>query len=318
MTTLFSLLPTHPNTQKPRPRSDAEPRSSRLGMARKLYAAAVCGLMLAAASPSGVHGLSDSSSPLSDTLRVTLSAPAGGTVAEGATGHFEVSVAGSTAAGAVKVQYSVSGTAVPGEDYTALSGEATVAQGEGVARIALEALKDDILDKGETVVLALTGATGPGTVLVDQTAATATIADNGKVEISLAAVPDTIGEGSSWRSTMTMSTPVADRVSVRWWTTDGTALAGRDYVAADEVVSFQPGETSKPISVQTLEDDDAEAVEVFYVTLGLPYSSARTETEEAIHVDPKPQGHPQGHRLARCGRFNQCGCRTDPRVPDGL
>ncbi|MDE0073576.1 MAG: cadherin domain-containing protein, partial [Gammaproteobacteria bacterium] len=272
-------------------------------MARKLYAAAVCGLMLAAASPSGVHGLSDSSSPLSDTLRVTLSAPAGGTVAEGATGHFEVSVAGSTAAGAVKVQYSVSGTAVAGEDYTALSGEATVAQGEGVARIALEALKDDILDKGETVVLALTGATGPGTVLVDQTAATATIADNGTVEISLAAVPDTIGEGSSWRSTMTMSTPVADRVSVRWWTTDGTAVAGRDYVAADEVVSFQPGETSKPISVQTLEDDDAEAVEVFYVTLGLPYSSARTETEEAIHVDPKPQS-----------AFIQCSVAFPPNV----
>ena len=271
-------------------------------MARKLYTAAVCGLMLAAASPSGVQGLSDPSA-VSDTLRVTLSAPAGGTVAEGATGHFEVSVAGSTAAGAVKVQYSISGTAVAGQDYTALSGEATVAQGESVARIALDALKDGILDKGETVVLALTGATGPGTVLVDQTAATATIADNGKVEISLAAVPDTIGEGFSWRSTMTMSTPVADRVSVRWWTTDGTALAGRDYTAADEVVSFQPGETSKPISVQTLEDDDAEAVEVFYVTLGLPYSSARTETEKAVNVDPTPQS-----------AFIQCSVAFPPNV----
>ncbi len=225
----------------------------------------------------------------SDTLRVTLSAPDGGTVAEGATGHFEVSVAGSTAAGAVKVQYSVSGTAQAGEDYTALSGETTVARGESVAGIALEALEDGILDKGETVVLTLTGATGPGTVLVDQRAVTATIADNGTVKVSLTAVPDTIGEGSSWRSTMTMSTPVADRISVRWWTTDGTAVAGRDYAAADEVVSFQPGETSKPIGVRTLEDDNTEAVEVFYVTLGLPYSSARTETEGAVNVDPTPQ-----------------------------
>ena len=241
----------------------------------------------------------------SDTLRVTLSAPDGGTVAEGATGHFEVSVAGSTAAGAVKIQYSVSGTAVAGEDYTALSGEATVAQGESVARIALEALEDGILDKGETVVLALTGATGPGTVLVDQTAVTATIADNGTVKVSLTAVPDTIGEGSSWRSTMTMSTPVADRISVRWWTTDGTALAGRDYAAADEVVSFQPGETSKPIGVRTLEDDNTEAVEVFYVTLGLPYSSARTETEGAVNVDPTPQS-----------AFIECSVRF--RLPDPM
>ncbi|WP_420614938.1 cadherin domain-containing protein [Candidatus Palauibacter sp.] len=201
---------------------------------------------------------------------MTLSAPPGGTVAEGATGHFEVSVEGSTADGAVKVKYSVSGTAVSGEDYKALSGEATVAKGESTVRIALEALDDGILDKGETVVLALTGATGPGTVIVDGTAATAMIADEGTVTIALAAVSDTIGEGSAWRSAVTMSTPVADRVSIRWWTSDGTAVAGRDYVAADEVVSFQPGETTKPVEVRTLQDDNAEPVETFQVSVGPP------------------------------------------------
>ena len=206
----------------------------------------------------------------SDTLKVSLSAPPGGTVAEGATGHFEVSVEGSTADGAVKVKYSVSGTAVSGEDYKALSGEATVAKGENTARIALEALDDGILDKGETVVLALTGATGPGTVIVNGTAATAMIADEGTVTIALAAVSDTIGEGSAWRSAVTMSTPVANRVSIRWWTSDGTAVAGRDYVAADEVVSFQPGETTKPVEVRTLQDDNAEPVETFQVSVGPP------------------------------------------------
>ncbi|WP_420615841.1 Ig-like domain-containing protein [Candidatus Palauibacter sp.] len=191
-------------------------------------------------------------------------------MAEGATGHFEVSVEGSTADGAVKVKYSVSGTAVSGEDYKALSGEATVAKGENTARIALEALDDGILDKGETVVLALTGATGPGTVVVDGTAATAMIADEGTVTIALAAVSDTIGEGSVWSSAVTMSTPVANRVSIRWWTSDGTAVAGRDYVAADEVVSFQPGETTKPVAVRTLQDDNAEPVETFLVSVGPP------------------------------------------------
>ncbi len=262
---------------------------------------AVCGTLLAAILPVGAHGLADGSAA-ADTLRVTLSAPGGGTVAEGETGHFEVSVAGSTAAGAVTVRYSVSGTAVSGEDYTALSGEVTVAQGESAARIALEALEDGILDKGETVVLALTGATGPGTLLVDQTAATATIADNGSVTISLAAATDTISEGGAWRSAVTMSTPVADRVSVRWWTTDGTALAGRDYTAADEVVSFQPGETSKPITVQTLKDDNTEAVEVFYVSLGLPFNSAGNGSD-AFKVDPNPQS-----------AFIECSVRFPPRV----
>ena len=234
--------------------------------------------------PTGAHGLPDARAA-SDTLRVTLSAPGGGAVAEGATGHFEVSVSGSTADGAVTVRYSVSGTAVAGEDYKALSGAVTVAQGENVARIALEAFEDGILDKGETVVLALTGATGPGTVVVDQTAATATIADDGSVTVSLTAAPDTIGEGSAWSSTVTMSTPVADRVSVRWRTRDGTARAGQDYTAADEVVSFQPGEISKRISVQTLEDDNAEAVEVFYVSLDPPSVSASAATLGSVAVN---------------------------------
>ncbi len=286
MTTLSLLHPARSDTRPPCPLTSSPPLRR---TARRLSAAAVCGLLLAAVSPTGAHGLTDAPAMASDTLRVTLSAPAGGTVAEGATGHFEVAVAGSTAAGAVTVRYSVSGTAVSGEDYTALAGEATVAKGESTARIALEALEDGILDKGETVVLALTGATGPGTVIVDGTAATATIADNGTVAVSLTAVPDTISEGSAWRSAVTMSTPVAGRISVRWRTKDGTAVAGRDYTAADEVVLFQPGETSKPISVQTLEDDNAEAVEVFYVSLDPPADAARSGTGDAVKVDPKPQ-----------------------------
>ncbi len=288
MTTLNSLRSTFSDIQQPRPKSGTETPHPVRRTARRLFTAAACGLFLAAASPAGVHAFFDPSAA-SDTLRVTLSAPEGGTVAEGSTGHFEVSVAGSTAAGEVTIRYSVSGTAVAGEDYTALSGEATVSQGENTARIALEALKDGILDKGETVVLALTGATGPGTVLVDQTAATATIADNGTVSVELAAVSDTIGEGSTWNSSVIMSMPVADRISLRWRTQDGTALAGRDYKAADEVVTFQPGETVKPISVETLEDDNTEAVEVFYVSLGLAVDAARAGTEGAFKVDSKPQ-----------------------------
>ena len=241
--------------------------------------------ILAAGAAPARASLDAAAPPSADTLKVTLSAPDGGTVAEGATGHFEVSVAGSTSGGAVTVRYSVSGTAVAGTDYEALSGEATVAQGESVARIALAALEDGILDKGETVVLALTGATGPGTVVVDATAATATIADNGTVTLSLTPAPDTIDEGSAWSSTVTMSTPVADRVSVRWWTSDGTARAGRDYRAANEVVSFQPGETSKPIKVKTLQDDDDEPVEVFYVSLDPPSISTRAATANSVRVN---------------------------------
>ena len=258
-----------------------------------------------AAGADSVQAAGPYPSAVSDTLRITLSAPEGGTVAEGETGHFEVAVVGSTAAGAVTVRYSVSGTAVAGDDYTALSGEATVAQGENVARIALEAIEDGILDKGETVVLALTGATASADVVVVEHAATmATIADDGSVTVSLTAVPDTIGEGLAWSSTVTMSTPVADRVMVRWWTNDGTAVAGRDYTAANEVVLFEPGETSKPISVQTLQDDNTEAVEVFYVSLDPP--SIRTSAAMAGGVNANGDAR---------SAFIECSVRFPQRSP---
>ncbi|MCY3599093.1 MAG: cadherin domain-containing protein, partial [Gemmatimonadetes bacterium] len=241
-------------------------------------------ILTAAAAPDRVSA--EAAAPLiSDTLKVTLAAPDGGTVEEGKTGHFEVSVTGSTTEGAVTVRYSISGTAVAGEDYTALSGEATVAQGDSRARIALAAIDDGILDIGETVVLTLTTATGPATVVADQTPAKVTILDDGSLSVSLTPMPDTIGEGSAWSSTVRLSTPVADQVSVRWWTTDGTALAGRDYTAADEVVSFQPGETSKPISVQTLQDAVAEPVEVFYVSLDPASLAAGAATASAASVN---------------------------------
>ncbi|MCY3679032.1 MAG: Ig-like domain-containing protein [Gemmatimonadetes bacterium] len=276
--------------------------SNRSGAFARIFPILAASLALAVGADSA-RATEPNVAAASDTLKVTLSAPDGGTVAEGETGHFRVSVAGSTASGAVTVRYSVSGTAVSGEDYTALSGTVTVAQGENYARIALEALDDGILDKGETVVLALTGATGPGTVIVDRTEATAEIADDGTVTIALAAVTDTIGEGSAWNSSVTMSTPVADRVRVRWWTSDGTAVAGRDYEAADEVLSFEPGETAKPVAVRTLKDSNTEPVETFYVSLGPPADQIQGASGGGLSFGPRASG------------FIECSVRFPQRGP---
>ena len=122
-------------------------------------------LLLASAAPAPAAG-DDGPAPRqsADTVSVTLAAPAGGTVAEGDTAHFEVGVTGNTGTEAVTVQYAVSGTAKRGADYAELSGEVTVAAGETSALIAVATVADEVDDDGETVTIALTGATGPGTV----------------------------------------------------------------------------------------------------------------------------------------------------------
>jgi solute carrier family 8 (sodium/calcium exchanger) len=57
---------------------------------------------------------------------------------------------------------------------------------------------------------------------------------------------------------------------VRVKTVDGAAEAGSDYVALDELVRFEPGETEKIVSVKIIDDDTAENVEDFFVVLELP------------------------------------------------
>ena len=45
--------------------------------------------------------------------------------------------------------------------------------------------------------------------------------------------------------------------------TDGSAVAGSDYVAASGTLTFAPGELSKTIIVQTVDDTIGEPTETF-------------------------------------------------------
>ncbi len=72
---------------------------------------------------------------------------------------------------------------------------------------------------------------------------------------------------------MTLSNPSALTATVDWATSDGTATAGSDYTAANGTVTFNPGETSKPVSVDVLGDTTFEPDETFTVTLSNPSGS---------------------------------------------
>lgn len=71
-------------------------------------------------------------------------------------GGFAVSRTGGTDA-ALRVTYSVEGTATPGKDYPALPGSVTIPAGESTVLIKVIPLQDGgIAEKAETVVLTLT------------------------------------------------------------------------------------------------------------------------------------------------------------------
>src|SRR5262249_20430276 len=64
--------------------------------------------------------------------------------------------------------------------------------------------------------------------------------------------------------------PSSRPISYNYATADGTAHAGTDYIAANGTVTFNPGETSKTITVQVRGNFTPEQDKTFTVTLSNP------------------------------------------------
>jgi N-acetylneuraminic acid mutarotase len=69
--------------------------------------------------------------------------------------------------------------------------------------------------------------------------------------------------------TLNLSAASNQFVTVYYSTADGSATAGSDYVAISGVYTFQPGETSKAVTISVIGDTVVEADETFFVNLGV-------------------------------------------------
>ncbi len=74
--------------------------------------------------------------------------------------------------------------------------------------------------------------------------------------------------------TVSLSTPVAQTVTVDYATADGTATAPADYVATAGTITFLPGETAHTIIVPIVDDSEPEGDETFVVNLSNPSGGA--------------------------------------------
>ena len=107
-------------------------------------------------------------------------------------------------------------------------------------------------------------------------------------------------EGAALAFRVTLDTAQSSTVSVRYATSDGTANAGADYVAASGVLRFAPGETEKTISVAVLNDAHDEGSETLTLALSRPFGAELadgTATGTINNTDPIPQAW-----IARFGR----------------
>ncbi len=237
---------------------------------------------------------------------VTIQGPSGLSVADaevqegpGAALAFAVTLSRASSS-TVTVDYETAdGSATAGADYTATSGTLTFAAGETAKTVTVPVLVDSI-DKGsETLTLTLSGPSGAE---IAQAQATGRIADAPAVLPGLWIADATVqeGVGAVLEFAVTLEHAASGPVTVDWFTIDGTATAGEDFVQAEGTLTFAPGETAKTIEVAVLDDSHDEALEVMIVDLSNP-SGARLARSGAVgwieNSDPIPQAW-----IARFGR----------------
>lgn len=201
---------------------------------------------------------------------------AGGSVVEGNSGTtqlaFTVSLS-APAADAVTVNYATGGgTATAGSDYVAQSGTLTFAPGETVRTILVDVIGDATFESDETFAVTLSAPSV--NARVQTSSATGTITND---DVQPPSVTPTLAIGSvsalesaGWlRFTVTLSRALSTKVTVRFATANGTAVAGRtgDYTSTSGTLTFNPGETSKVVSIAVRNDSAIEADETFFVNL---------------------------------------------------
>jgi hypothetical protein len=196
------------------------------------------------------------------------------TVSEAAgTASFTVNRTGGSA-GTITVNYSVVGvTATAGSDFTPTQGTLTFADGETSKNIIVPIINDDLDEpSGETAKVTLSTSGDLDTLGALSVATLTIIDDDPPPSASIGDATVTEGDSGTTAATFTVSLSAASgkTITFSFATADGTANAGSDYQSAAGTLTFNPGETSKTVSVPVIGDTAFEPDETFFVNLNNP------------------------------------------------
>ena len=154
-------------------------------------------------------------------------------------------------------------------------GSATLvfAPGETLKNISIEIIDDglELEEEDETVIVELSNPTGPNVELGGIAQHTYTILDP-RPKVSFATATSSGSEGATVANVEVRLSPASSKtVTVDYAVTDGTATRDVDYILGDGTLTFDPGEVSKNISINIIDDEIEEYLdETIELTLSNP------------------------------------------------
>jgi hypothetical protein len=162
----------------------------------------------------------------------------------------------------------VDGTAAAGSDFQAASGPLTIPAGQTTGTIIVQVLGDTQAETDEYFTVILSNARN---AKIGNSVRYGNIADDDTVpaiSISDASVYEGNKGTKSMTFTISLSQPSTKKVRVNYSTANGSAkTSDSDYVAKSGSVTFNPGQTSKTITISIKGDKKVEADEWFVVNL---------------------------------------------------
>jgi gliding motility-associated-like protein len=215
----------------------------------------------------------DAFDPAKRVLSITKTADA----AEPSTyGDFAISLpAGINAIENITVSYTVTGTATAGNDYSALSGTATILTGQNSVAVSVNVINDAQIENLETVIASLSSATSTNyTYTINGTANSATvqITDDDDIPANrLLSISSQLNVNEPTNTgTFTIALPTGilapENITVAY-TVSGTAANGVDYETLTGTATILGGQNSVVINVKGIDDQIIEQTKTIILTL---------------------------------------------------
>ncbi|ETR69763.1 MAG: hypothetical protein OMM_09322, partial [Candidatus Magnetoglobus multicellularis str. Araruama] len=180
----------------------------------------------------------------------------------------------------VSLEFTTSGTAISGTDYTLLTNSISIPEGQTSTTQNVITIIDDIaVEVSENIILSITNATSA--TIAQPSKYTVNITDNDMPIINWMSESQSIQENAgSATFTATLNTvhPFAD-VSFDY-TVTGTASSGPDYVLSNGSLTISSGDLSISKSAIIMNDTTVEPIENILITLGSPVNAICGATKE--------------------------------------